>query len=323
MLFFRFLSYHNAVPIAISLMLVGGASVFAATNPEAIYSAQERVLSVDNTYLVTKDLSAYSPKIVITGVTEDSEYYYVAYQFSTIDVKDYVWRDVTRDEIMRVSKAELGPYRDLGLYVTMQFKQTIDNEMDRLIATQKNEMNNISHKVVSTEYGGLIGRFLTSTTEELPGYTPVVQPPVPSTQAAAVASASSGALSEEISQDSSSVSQPTQIAQGSSQNGPIQMLGNNPARIPVGTMYVDLGAVVSNTRGTGSIDIITYLDGKRVDTITLDTSKEGTHTVRYEYVDLLSNVTYAAERQVIVYNPYAQAPVANADVTASTSTSAQ
>ena len=38
MSFVKFLSYNNAVPIALTLIMVGGASAFAATDPQAIYS---------------------------------------------------------------------------------------------------------------------------------------------------------------------------------------------------------------------------------------------------------------------------------------------
>ena len=173
------LQYHNAVPVALSIALLGAGGVFAATNPGAIYSAQHDILSIDNTYLANEDLSTYTPVVHIGVVTEDEEFYYVAYAFSTVDLTDYVWRDVTKNEVMKVSKADLGPYRDLGLYVTEQLTQIIDRELGRLRETQEIERRNVSHKVVATAYSGLVGLLLNDETEELPGYTPVVLPPKP------------------------------------------------------------------------------------------------------------------------------------------------
>src|SRR3989344_8274492 len=175
----NFLAYNNALPIALGIAFLGAGGVFAATNPEAIYSEQQQVLSIDNSFIATKDLASYTPRAQILGVTEDSDNYFVSYKFYTIDLKDYVWQEVAKDEEMKVSKPDLGPYRDLGLYVTEQLKQIVDREGMRLKETQEIEQKNVTHKVVATAYGGLVGKFLDSTTEELPGYTPVVTPPVP------------------------------------------------------------------------------------------------------------------------------------------------
>jgi len=174
----HFLEYHNAVPIALGVLFLGSGAAFAATNPDAIYSTQQQVLSVDNTYIANKDLSTFMPRIMITAVTEDDANYYVAYTFSTIDVKDYVWRDLDKSQTMKVAKSALGP-RDLGLYVSEQLGQLLDHEMDRLEESQATERRKISLKTVANAYGGLVGKFLDSSTETLPGYTPVVVAPPP------------------------------------------------------------------------------------------------------------------------------------------------
>ena len=115
----HFLQYHNAIPITLGIIFLGAGATFAATNPEAIYSSTQEVVAVDNTYIVDKDLSTYTPRVLITGVTEDVGNYYVAYDLSTVDLgADSVWKDLVKNETMTVSKADLGPYRDLGVYVT-------------------------------------------------------------------------------------------------------------------------------------------------------------------------------------------------------------
>ena len=48
----NFIQYHNAVPIALGIVVLGAGGAYAATNPESIYSATQTVISIDNTYLV-------------------------------------------------------------------------------------------------------------------------------------------------------------------------------------------------------------------------------------------------------------------------------
>lgn len=279
--FLHFFQYHNAIPIALGVIVLGGGGVFAATNPEAIYSETQEVLSIDNSYLVGKDLAAYSPRAAILGVTEDDENYYVEYDFYTIDVAESVWRDVTRDEVMKVSKGDLGQYRDLGLYVTQQLKQVIERESSRLVKTQQNARNEeTSSLVVATTYGGLIGALLDDTTEVLPGYTPVVTAPTTPTGLAVGPAEGSG-----------STSGGTATSQGGSASSRIglQLLGNNPAKISIGTQYADLGAVLIDPFGT-NVGIYMSVDG--VDVVQwpgIDTSTTSVHVIEYRATDPQGN----------------------------------
>ncbi len=171
----KFLQYNNVVPVALSILILGGGSAFAATDPAAVYSAQQQVVSIDNTYIANKDLSAYSPQAQITAVTEDADTYYVAYDFTTIDLVNSTWQDTTKQRSLKVSKAMLGN-NDLGLYVAEQLKENVAAELVRLKDTQEIEKKSVTQKVVATVYGGLIGKMLDSSTETLPGYTPVIAP---------------------------------------------------------------------------------------------------------------------------------------------------
>ncbi|GIW68499.1 MAG: hypothetical protein KatS3mg099_447 [Candidatus Parcubacteria bacterium] len=83
----------------------------------------------------------------------------------------------------------------------------------------------------------------------------------------------------------------------------ITILGNNPARIPVGTAYTDLGALVTDDTSP-NIGYTIFVDGREVQAVTIDTSAPGEHTVRYEATDQAGN-TATAERTVIVYDPSA------------------
>src|SRR3989344_3732750 len=191
--FSHFFQYHNAIPVALGILVLGGGAAFAATNPEVIYSQEQKIVSVDNTYIANKDLSVYSPQVTITGVTEDADTYYVTYTMRTIDVDDAVWKDIDKTATMSVDKKLLGTYGDLGLYVTEQLNQNISHETDRLKEAQGIERRHVCQKTVATAYGGLIGKMLNETTETLPGYTPVVVAPAPQPEPGQLAAAAAAA----------------------------------------------------------------------------------------------------------------------------------
>lgn len=286
----HFLSYHNAVPVGFSILLLGAGGVFAASEPDMIYSTSSTVVSIDNTYLVNINLASYSPRVTITGVTEDSEYYYLAYNFFTIDLVDGVWRDTSKQLTMNVSKVDLGATRDLGLYVTEQLKQKTDRELAYLKEVQDIEKKNVSHKVVATEYGGLVGRMLDTRTEELPGYTPVIAPP-PVVVAAEDQNVPPDATPAES------------VPAHTDATVTLQILGNNPAVIPLDSQYSDLGAVATD-RSSSSMSVSVYVDGRKVDYVSIDTSVVGEHVLRYEAFDSERRMV-SAERIVRVFDPYA------------------
>ncbi len=193
----HFLQYHNAIPIALGIVVLGGGATFAATNPQAIYSKTQTPISVDNTYIAGKDLSAYTSRLQIVAVAEDADNYYVEYDFFTIDVQDYVWRDVVKRLTLIVSKSALG---DAGLsgYVTEQLKQNLDHEADRLRESQQFARKGVSHKQVATAYGGLVGALLDETVEALPGYSPSREPEVlPAPQGSVAVQPDTGVVASE------------------------------------------------------------------------------------------------------------------------------
>lgn len=294
--FIQFIQYHNAVPIALSIMVLGAGGVFAATDPEALYSSSQKVVSIDNSYLVQKDLATYSPSIQIESVTEGSDTYDVAYRLTTIDVDDFVWKDVVRSEVMQVSKDDLGQYRDLGIYVTDIMKNIVARELQRLRETQQSERTNVSQKVIATEYGGLIGKFLDSTTEELPGYVPVVQPPVSESVPESVPPSLASPV-EETGSGQAVVTPPP------STTAPVlKVFGNDPAEVPLGARYSDLGAIITSFPSNYGIHV--FLDGVEVPQIDIDTKKTGEYTVTYKATDQDGN-TGEASRRIHVYDPNA------------------
>ncbi len=309
----RFFKYNNAVPIVLSLLLLSFGTTLAAS-PEirsevaaSVFSSQTRVLSVDNTYIANKDLSSYTPRAIIAGVSEDPEFYYVRYSFNTIDIKNSVWQDVTKDELIKVQKTALRG-GDLGLYVTRELRQRIDRELDMLRQTQQIEKVHVSQEVIATVYGGLIGKFLDDTTETLPGYVPVVTPP------AAPPSNDSGTGSPQPS-SSGDVAPPIQ---GTGTPPTIQILGNNPSRIDIGVTYSDLGIVVTDSLGH-DLGYQIFFDGVKTMEVQLDTRVAGTHTIKYVAVDSDGNTAEATRTVIVGTPPVVSENASSTEATASSS----
>ncbi|MEK7628861.1 MAG: immunoglobulin-like domain-containing protein [Patescibacteria group bacterium] len=313
----QFLFYNNAVPLGLGVLFLGAGGVFAATNPEAILSQTQQIISPDNTYIVTKDLGTFTPRAEIVGVTEDEESYFVAYRFSTIDLVDYVWQDVTKEDVMKVSKALLGETRDLGLYVTEELRQRIDREIAYLSEVQGIEKKQVSQKMVATAYSGLVGRFLDDTVEELPGYVPVIDEPEPPPPVESVPQQLNGDTApppgENASQQPDNAGSSVPPSQSNNTSNPtndltpprIQMLGNNPARLTIGSSYSDLGIVVTDDVTQSPITQM-YLNGNLVTSISIDTSVVGEWVIVYDARDLAGNMA-TAMRRVEVYD--ATAPI--------------
>lgn len=291
--FLKFLQYHNAVPIAVSVMLLGAGGAFAASNPEAIFSEKQTILSVDNTYIANKDLSVYTPRAQINAVTEDADTYYVAYTLDTIDLENYVWRDTNKKETMSVSKESLGQYGDLGLFVTEQLKQIINRELERLKTTQEIERKNVTQKTVAIAYGGLIGALLDSTTEEIPGYVPVVTPPPPPPE--------SLVQQQETPQTQIGSSEASPPVPSAENPAGLQVLGNNPAQLNLRDAYVDLGVAITNIE-YANFGVHVQVDNVPHEQVAIDTTIAGAHTIRYTLTDG-DGVTSVVERQVVVGSP--------------------
>jgi hypothetical protein len=315
--FLHFLTYNNAVPITFGILFLGAGGAFAAANPEVILDSEEQVVSIDNTYIATKNLDKFTPKVRITSVKEDVEYYYVLYTFSTIDLKDSVWQDTVKENTLKVSKSDLGQYRDLGLYVMDQLQQKIEYEISYLKEVQVFEKQNITQKTVVTEYKGLVGAVLNDKTEVLPGYRPVVdeqivakawqkpkddpKPVVPVVKVPKIPVLEEVTTEEELVVEEEEVptSTPVEDIQPDILPPTIQILGENPVRVLKGETYVDLGAVAYDSEDRqATIEI--FVDGVVVTNVVIDTGETGEHTVTYRAIDSVGGVSESS-RNVVVY----------------------
>lgn len=291
---------------------------------DSVYQAEQRVVSVDNSYIANKNLDLYSPKVSINSVTEDEDSYYISYTFTTIALDNYVWQDVAQQRTMQVAKTALGDYTDLGVYVTEQLKQVVARELQHLHEVQAIERKQVTSKVVATAYSGLVGQFIDDSTEQLPGYVPqVYAPQTEEVDPVAVARAKKDdavPFDFEAAQQQGLQNSNVNTPSGSSGNngGPvISILGANPARIPIGSKYSDLGIFTTTPEGvTLDLSVNLWLNGKEVKQIDIDTSTVADWSVGYSVT--YNEKTTNAERVVIVYDPNAPVEEETATTTATT-----
>lgn len=291
-----------------SLVLLGAGSTYAATNPEAILGSQSEVRSADNSFIINLDVSAFNPELKVTEVKEDADSYYVAYEYHTVAPVDYVWQPALKTGSMVVSKRELEG-KDLGLFVSKQLSQIVTSETTYLAGVQQRERSQgASAKVVATQYSGLVGRFLSPTEETFEGYVPVI---APESQVAAAASAG-GCQADCVG------SQPGGASPGSSStatpapSGPssltLQVLGNNPAEVPTGSTYSDLGALLVYPQNP-NLGYYIFYNGKQTSNPRIDTSVPGRHEIEYRATDMEGRQVVAVRTVVVGGGEPAPTPV--------------
>ncbi|MFC1733617.1 immunoglobulin-like domain-containing protein [candidate division KSB1 bacterium] len=312
----HFVKYHNALPIALSLVLISSGAALAAS-PEvrgAVVSSEAKIQSIDNSFIVNTNLDTFSPSVQIANVIEDIDAYYISYRLTTINVIDGVWQETFSEKELTIQKDILGG-EDLGLFVAEQLNEVVDRQFSYLREAQEKERNKgKTNKVVTTTYSGLIGKFLDSKEDVIEGYTPVIQKKVTVVQTNnnppnATTENTPASVTTSQTQQTASVSnsQPQQTTPVSNSNNPkinnssspvITIVGNNPASIKVRSSYVDLGAMVTDDVDH-NLGIYYSVDGKEVKYVKIDTTEDATYTVTYTSTDQLGNIGIA-ERTVIV-----------------------
>jgi hypothetical protein len=120
---------------------------------------------------------------------------------------------------------------------------------------------------------------------------------------------------------SSSSESVTQNAASSTPGTPpvIQINGDNPAIIHVGDSYADLGATITGPTVDLNLGIKTFLNGKLVSNIILDTNQVATDPIDYVATDS-AGLTSTSTRTVIIQAVPSIVPADDASTTAGTST---
>jgi hypothetical protein len=160
----------NITNLAIFTIFAGGALTFANNAPVqnvvigALGSEVKKVISVDNTYIVNKDFSNYTPTISVQTVEENVDNYFVTYLLNTIDIDNFTWKDVTKTKTLTINKESLSEYKNLASFVQYELKQVINSEIDRLVRTQEVQKKVVSQKTTVTDYTGILGLVMDSKT---------------------------------------------------------------------------------------------------------------------------------------------------------------
>lgn len=188
--FFHFLQFNNLVPIM--LFAIFGTSSLALAFDEdvqqAVYSVEEEVVSIDNTYITEVDLDDHAFNLKVTSIREDADFFYVSYTYTTIALVDFVWQDSEVTTVLDVSKKSMVG-KDLGLFIARQVSEVINSQLAYLKKVQKIENESgITKKMISKKYSGIVGKLFDAEDQEFPGYKPVVnEQKLAARQAAALA----------------------------------------------------------------------------------------------------------------------------------------
>ena len=180
----EFVRYHNAFVVIMALAFIGlGGALASDAGKEALGGVETSVeiKGIDNSAILAADLESFDAMMQIVGVREDAEDYFVEYVYNTFAIENNAWQEISRQEILNVSKAGLGA-RDLGLYLIEELGEIVENELVFLKEVQEKEIaKGATESVVieTVDYTGLIGLVLDVKNKILPGYEPVVEPEVP------------------------------------------------------------------------------------------------------------------------------------------------
>ena len=178
--FIHFLQYNNLTVIILALVLLLGASAFAATDAgqAAIGGQVTRVEGTDNTLLLAAVPDAMNFDFKIEKIEQDADYYYVTYTLLNLVKEDNAWQYELQEKNRKVTK---NIKQDLGAYLAEEFKQ----ERDALVRDLKEEQAKAIEtgeqtREEVTEYTGLIGKTLDVVANIFPEYEPVKKRELPS-----------------------------------------------------------------------------------------------------------------------------------------------
>jgi hypothetical protein len=179
--FASFFSYHNAVPIAVSVLFVGGASAFAATAtgvlplpniPAAVAPSAPEKVDVSALLSANPDTFAFNP--TVTNVVETDTKYTVSYSLQTLAPQGSAWSLVEKTGEFSVAKEALD---ETGLqgYVVNKLKDIENGERAYLSRAQEAEKKLADARAAkpANAFASLVGLALDQIT------VPKVEKPVP------------------------------------------------------------------------------------------------------------------------------------------------
>ena len=175
-----FISYHNAVPFALGVLFLGGASAFAASATGVIDIPLPFVgtpQEVDASPLLAADVDAFDFRPTVIGVQETDTHYTVSYSLQTLSPQDGAWVAFEKTGEFSVAKATLD---DTGLqgYVVQKLRDIENGERVYLSRAQTTEKKLADARTAkpANAFAALIGLAL----DQIP--VPIVAKPAPEPQ---------------------------------------------------------------------------------------------------------------------------------------------
>lgn len=160
----HFIKYNNAVPLILSVLILGTGATFAASPKlrEAVLPNQTvqpfgAPKAADTSNLMKADLDSYDISVRIDTLTENTEAYAVEYSYNTYDIVDGIWQETRKSRRMDIPKVLLGK-RKLTDYLSEQIGQVVHQELAYLDDVRKTATGENIPKPRISKYAGLAGK---------------------------------------------------------------------------------------------------------------------------------------------------------------------
>jgi len=167
----HFIKYHNAFTIIFVIAFIATTSAFASEDVRNAVIGEEIVTmhGVNNSVIREVNLDNFDMQLYIQSVSENDEYYYVEYSFQTLAIVENEWREVTKEQTLKILKVDIGE-RDVGLSITEELSEVVDREFAYLKEAQEDERTKgVQRLTASLEYTGLVGLALDLKNKVLSG----------------------------------------------------------------------------------------------------------------------------------------------------------
>ncbi|MEX0917804.1 MAG: DUF5011 domain-containing protein [Candidatus Paceibacterota bacterium] len=300
----HYILYNNTFTLLFVFLLLSGGTVMASNEDVrdamagAVITSEETVRQVSNRAILEADIHNHDFRVQVEYVEEDDISYFVHYSYQTYAVIDGVWQEAVREEILVVSKSQLGT-KDLDTFITTQLAEVVNAERQMLIETQEIERRiGANNKIVERTYSGLVGRFLDPDEvvyEEESKNTPVATGTSTSsgsgsggvTGTSTATSTSDGGSTASSTATTTASTTPSGGGGGSTPQADttppvITLAGDATITLTEGDTYDEPGAAATDTKD-GDLTAQITING------TVDTDTAGTYTLTYSVADAAGN----------------------------------
>lgn len=174
-----FIKYNNFTVLIALFIFIAGAGVFASeTGQEVLGKKETKTEGIDNTVLLSADLSSFDMSFKIEKIEEDENMYYVIYSFIDLVKIDGAWQYQLASKTRKVSKKLK---EDLGIYLAKELGEEYAARL-KYLKKEQDKARTVGEqtRTAVTEYSGLIGQALRASEKIFPGYQAARKKALPS-----------------------------------------------------------------------------------------------------------------------------------------------